>query len=216
MFIIFLTELKIANKAYEDKLQSGSTEQKMFSLIWEIEELKSINSEGQRIHEDLMTCTKFCTLILFQQNNVAGKLTSIWQKLLQFTKRITYFKRIAATHVFVFMISPEMRDRKPYAVPVQCLPYNGLKEKDIRTLVSALCRKMVSYNMKVSGTFSYLNCIIQFLWIGFVTDGEFNYLRTKGYTRPLSVIQIRCNVRNKYCNSRLSHGKLIAMLTPKG
>ena len=46
MFIIFLTELKIANKAYEDKLQSGSTEQKMFSLIWEIEELKSINSEG--------------------------------------------------------------------------------------------------------------------------------------------------------------------------
>ena len=89
-----------------------------------------------------MTCTKFCTLILFQQNNVAGKLTSIRQKLLQFTKRIIYFKRIPATHVFVFMISPEMRDRMPYAVPVQCLPYNGLKEKDILTLVSALCRKM--------------------------------------------------------------------------
>ena len=157
----FLTELQLTNKAYEDKLQSGSTEQKMFSLIWEIEELKSINSEGRRIHEDLLTCTKFCTLSSFQQNNVAGKLTSIRQKLLQFTKRITYFKRIPATHVFVFMISPEMRDRKPYAVPVQCLPYNGLKEKDIRTLVSALCRKMVSYNMKVSGTFSFLNCIIQ-------------------------------------------------------
>ena len=115
MFIIFLTELQIANKAYEDKLQSDSTEQKMVSLIREIEELKSINSEGQRIHEGLMTCTKFYTLSSFKQNSVAGKLTSIRQKLLQFTKRITYFKRIPATHVFVFMISPE---RKPYAVLV--------------------------------------------------------------------------------------------------
>lgn len=126
----------------------------MFSLILEIEELKSINTEGHRIHEDLMICTNFCTLSSFQQNNVAGKLTSIQQKLLQFTKRITYFKRIPATHVFVFMISPETHDRKPYAIPVQSLPYDGLKENDIRTLVSALCRKMISYNMKMSGTSS--------------------------------------------------------------
>ena len=90
----------------------------MFSLIWEIEELKSINTKGCRIHD----------LSSFHQNNVAGKLTSIWQKLLQFTKRITYFKRISATHVFVFMISLETHYRKPYAVPVQSLPYDGFKE----------------------------------------------------------------------------------------
>lgn len=58
----------------------------MFSLIWEIEELKSINTKGRSIHEDLMICNNFCTLSSFQQNNVAGKLTSIWEKLLQFTK----------------------------------------------------------------------------------------------------------------------------------
>ena len=49
--------------------------------------------------------------------------------------------------------------------------------------------------------------------IGFVSDGEFNYLRMKGYTRPLSVLQIRADVRRKYC--RLSSKKLLAMLTPQ-
>jgi len=125
----------------------------MFSLTWEIEELKNINTEGHKIHEDLLVCVNFCTPTLFQQNNVAGKVTSICQRLLQFTKRITYFKRTPATHVFVFMISPEQRDRKPYAIPVQCVPYSGLKEGDIRTLVSALCKKMKSFNMKVSGKY---------------------------------------------------------------
>ena len=48
---------------------------------------------------------------------------------------------------------------------------------------------------------------------GFVSDGEFNYLRMKGYTRPLSVLQVRSDVRKKY--SKLSSKKLLAMLTPK-
>ena len=49
--------------------------------------------------------------------------------------------------------------------------------------------------------------------IGFVSNGEFNYLRTKGYTRPLSVLKIRVDVRNKY--NRLRHSTLLSMLTPK-
>ena len=49
--------------------------------------------------------------------------------------------------------------------------------------------------------------------LGFVSDGEFNYLRRRGYTRPLTVLQIRADVRKKY--SKLSHKKLVAMLTPK-
>ena len=33
---------------------------------------------------------------------------------------------------------------------------------------------------------------------GFVGDGEFNFLRAKGYTRPLSVLQVHSNVQNLY------------------
>ena len=49
--------------------------------------------------------------------------------------------------------------------------------------------------------------------VGFVSDGEFNYMRRKGYTRPLSVVQIRANVRTKY--NKLHQRTLLAMLTPK-
>ena len=48
---------------------------------------------------------------------------------------------------------------------------------------------------------------------GFVCNGEFNYLRAKGYTRPLSVLQIRAEVRAKY--SKMSQRMMKAMLTPK-
>lgn len=51
------------------------------------------------------------------------------------------------------MVSSDARDKKPYALPVQWLPYAGLKEEDIHRLISDLCNKMVSLGMKVSGIF---------------------------------------------------------------
>jgi len=53
--------------------------------------------------------------------------------------------------MFVLMISPAHRRKKPYAIPVQCVPYQGLKEKDIRRLVSELVKVMKQHGMKVIG-----------------------------------------------------------------
>ena len=52
------------------------------------------------------------------------------------------------------------------------------------------------------------------LHTGFISNGEFNYLRSKGYTRPLSILQIRTEVRNVY--NRMSQRELMNMLSPKG
>lgn len=49
--------------------------------------------------------------------------------------------------------------------------------------------------------------------LGFVTNGEWNSLRTKGNTRPLSVHEIRAGVRKKY--AKLGLKKLQGMLTRK-
>ena len=83
------------------------------------------------------------------------KLTAIRQQFCELTRRVVKFKREAATHVFVFMISCELRNCKPFAIPVQCIPYAGLKENDIRRLVRALIEEMVSRGMKVAGTKNY-------------------------------------------------------------
>ena len=49
--------------------------------------------------------------------------------------------------------------------------------------------------------------------LGFTSNGEFNSLRCRGITRPLSVLQIKANVRGKYGGMR--QGKMKAMLSPK-
>ena len=46
----------------------------------------------------------------------------------------------------------------------------------------------------------------------FCLNGEYNSMRVKGYTRPLSVIQIRSDAKRKY--SSLGVKSMIEMLTP--
>jgi len=47
-----------------------------------------------------------------------------------------------------------------------------------------------------------------------VTDGEFNSLRSKGSTRPLSTVQIQSESHKKY--ARMSEAKMRGMLTVTG
>lgn len=46
----------------------------------------------------------------------------------------------------IFLYS-DICNRKPYALPVQCVPYAGLKE-----VIARLCEAMNSYGMKGEGT----------------------------------------------------------------
>lgn len=94
------------------------------------------------------------------QDNFARKLTSLQQQLLDAIKRLSKHQRTAATHILVFMVSPESRSRKPYALPVQCLPICGIKDKTIRDMSNKIIEIMVGKNMKVAGK----HCNINFDW----------------------------------------------------
>ena len=49
---------------------------------------------------------------------------------------------------------------------------------------------------------------------GFVSNGEFNYLKSKGYTRPLSILQICTDVHNM--NSHFKESVLLNLLSQVG
>ena len=49
------------------------------------------------------------------------------------------------------MISSDLRNCKPYALPIQCLPCAGLKEVDIRRMVSHIAKEMTAQHMSVAG-----------------------------------------------------------------
>ena len=177
----------------------------MFSLSWEIKELNALSKSGRL---ELVEIKSLIDVLSkddadLQSTNLPRRLSSLKTKMTDFVKRLSRFRRTPAKHIFVVMVSSELRRKKPYALPVQCLPYAGMTEKDIRRLISDLICEMVMLGMSVRGAFTIIIAFVYILLtiilhLGFVSNGEFNYLRTKGIARPLSVLQIRSAVHKKY------------------
>lgn len=54
------------------------------------------------------------------------------------------------------MISAEDRRKKPYALPVQCIPYKGIGDTTVCELANKIICEMVKRKMNVAGRY----CII--------------------------------------------------------
>lgn len=123
----------------------------MFDLTWEIHDLDAVGNEGRSLYTEIAAVLDLCNPTSFQAENIPRKLSKLRKRLTDMHKRVVRFRRIVATHLFVLMISSELRDKKPYAVPVQCVPYAGLKEEDIRRLISELTKELVNRGLNVAG-----------------------------------------------------------------
>jgi hypothetical protein len=194
-------ELASANEKYHNKLLSNEKDSKsLFALGWKVEELKRFVEKCQILIASASSLQDIATDATsnFESLNLPSQLDTFRSSLSTFVRNLSRHQRVQATHLFVFMISCDKRDSKPYAVPVQCFPCNSLTHSKLRQLINELIKEMKSRGMKVAG---------------FCSDGEFNTLRNRGYTRPLSVFAIRSDVRSKY--ARMSVATMKAMLTPE-
>ena len=54
-------------------------------------------------------------------------------------------------HLMVFMVADESRNRKPYALPVQVMPFKGMKDSKLRKLFEDLRKVKVGVGMTVVG-----------------------------------------------------------------
>ena len=84
-------------------------------------------------------------------DNFGRQLSQFREWLLSFVKLVTRFRRTAATHILVVMISTEDRKSKPYALLIQLLSYVGIQDMEARTLMNKVIQEMVNRGMKVSG-----------------------------------------------------------------
>ena len=152
-------ELKNSNDAYSSKLQSDHYKEKdLISLAWKVKEISQLDEMGRKCYRDISNIVEKLKQDqgLWQEENIPKQLTNIRQSLISFIKGITRHQRTAATHILVFMISCEERRTKPYALPVQCIPYKGLGDMKIRELANNVIQEMVKRNMKVAGIISYV------------------------------------------------------------
>ncbi len=206
---------------YSEKQQRKTTaEKEMFDLAWELHELESLNTNARELIEEI----RYLKMKLLNPHydriadNFVKKLCCFKEKSLRHFKIITKYRRSPATHILVVMISPEERNKKPYAIPVQCIAYASLTDNEVRNIFDKLVEEMTKRQMKVAGIYLYrvtvftLKHLIRY--IGCATNGEWNTLRSKGYMRPISVLEIRAQIRRKY--SKLGLRKLNGMLTPAG
>ena len=76
---------------------------------------------------------------------------------------------------------------------------------------------MIKEGLSPNGKSVFMLGIITILFmghVGLVTDGEFNSLRSRGATQPLSILQIRSDSRKKF--ARMNKPVMEAMLTVTG
>lgn len=140
----------VAKRDYELALQvPRKSETKLMELAWNsagfAELVKQANQFKFEIAQYVQCWEKAeGTEILKLLPDLKGRLLEYLHGL--FTKR-----RNPASHLLIFMISDELRNRKPYAVPVRFLSYKSLSDKVLRDLQLEVEQKMRSLNMDVVG-----------------------------------------------------------------
>lgn len=146
------------NVEYGQKVSSGRTTDKVLhTLSWNVEDLSHLSDEGSQLIVELEAIRTLAEgdRETYLSSNVPRRLTKLRERLMMMQKGVYRFRRCAATHIFVIMISTEGRTKKPYALPVQCIPYASLTDKECRKLMDVVISEMKKRKMKVAGN----NCI---------------------------------------------------------
>ena len=153
-----------ANNEYATKQQEGvSTEKLMMNLAWNVKDLSDLNDCDRKVIQECDIIKRRLDDCSYDRisNNFAKTISMLCDLACTFVKRVTKYKRVAATHVLVLMISPEQRTSKPYALAVQCIAYKSLKDSEVRKIANKLVKEMSLRGMKVAGMYFVIhNCYV--------------------------------------------------------
>ena len=151
---LYLVALKAKNDEYSEKPKTGySNDKTLCELAWKVRELSDLNEEGRSLAVEARVLSDNIADRLYDTvgDSFSCKLSHFREQLLSFVKLVTRFRRTAATHILIVMISTEDRRSKPYALPIQLLPYVGIQDMEARALINKVIQEMVNRGTKVSG-----------------------------------------------------------------
>ena len=143
----FLTAgAEVANGVYSRAIQGGrSSDQMMMELSWSVVGFEELVKKARNFQVELSA------LAQDGDSGATGDLMSLKSRLLSYLKDLFTKKRTAASHVLVFMIADELRNRKPYAIPVRFMPYKSLTDSKLQELEVQLEESMRNAGMTVVG-----------------------------------------------------------------
>lgn len=158
--------LEKANSLYfEKKASTASQEKTLINLCWETRDLGDLLDDGRRIYQEITLIVDSID-VTSGHSNLPLQVSMFREKYKKFMQNLSRHKRTAATHVFVIMISPEERASKPYAIPIQCIPYSSLSVSQVQKLLDKVIFEMNSRGMKVAGIILFYSILSYFILQG--------------------------------------------------
>ena len=145
--------LETKSSEYSTKVASGSAATNTLHLLaWSVDELQRLIEFSRRSSVELKVLSEVLEEDTdFMRANTVHQISELKVVLIDIIRGVYWYHRTVATHVLVVMISSESRSSKPYALPVQCIPYASLKDREVRDILNDVIREMVKLGMKVAG-----------------------------------------------------------------
>lgn len=127
------TNGKQAKDAYQKAVDiPGKKESTLMGLAWSVTGYETLSKQANEFISALSTMAM--QINDGEQDKVKKPLLAMKPKLLEYLHGLYTKKRTPATHLLVFMISDELRNRKPYAMPVRFMPYRSISDCKMREL----------------------------------------------------------------------------------
>ena len=158
--------LKSADDNYRKKYDCPNTSKSvLMDLCWERVEFSTLLQQSQSLKAYLEGLMPYLNPIDPSVLEVARQLVEKKDDLLKYLRNVFVKKRQpGATHVFVFLVSEERRNKKPYCLPVQYIPYHSLKDQYVRNLAGKIKRAMIALGMKPIGMNIYDDILTRSLY----------------------------------------------------
>ncbi len=143
--------LRKAQKTFEEKSCVSTSDKVLYALGWNVDELSRLNQQCRSLLVEVSTLEESIKDQSSPSLGLQYAVVKLQDTLKEFVKAVTRHQRTPATHVLVTMISPSERNRKPYALPIACIPYVGLSEAKARSHISMVAEEMSKQGVCVEG-----------------------------------------------------------------
>ena len=145
--------LKEADASFQKKFNSPNTSQAVLkALCWERVEYNTLLQQAQAFRTTIESLLPHLQPGSVRVQDVAHSLKDLKEDLKKYLRNVFVKKRQpAATHVLAILVSEERRNKKPYSIPVQFVPYTSIKDQYIRDITTKVKREMVKMDLKPVG-----------------------------------------------------------------
>ena len=167
----FLSDgLKEADAAFQKKFSSPNASQALLkSLCWERVEYNTLLQQAQAFRTTLESLLPHLQPGCPRVQDVARSLRELREDLLKYLRNLFVKKRQPpATHVLAILVSEERRNKKPYAIPVQFVPYSSIRDQYIRDLTANVKTEMVKMDLKPVGMFPIFHLLCNFSFVKYI------------------------------------------------